>query len=91
MVGIEAPGAWGLGGASYAQLTTALAWTIYNKQQSVRRNKPIHNTAGYFVNLLKTVVYGGEKTVREWSEEHLLGLIGTGMEPDKYVASGSRA
>lgn len=87
----EAPKAWALDGASYAQMTEALAWTLFQRSQLIGRGEDIRNVAGYFVSLLKAVVYGGEKTVRAWSLDDLGGLLGTGLSPDKYTAQASRA
>jgi hypothetical protein len=91
MVGMEPPKVWGLGNASYPEMTEALARTIYNKQQLARAGENMNNVQAYFVSLLKTVGYEGEKNVREWTKTSLWGLMETGQSPDAYKARRSRA
>lgn len=85
VLGAAAPRTWGLKGASYAQMTTALAWTIFNKKLSLRGKNPIRDTAAYFVSLLKAVAYGGEKTVRIWTMDELWELMGSDKSPDELI------
>ena len=83
LMGGEAPRTWSLREGSYAEMTTALAWTLFNKKLNYKAGTPIRDIAAYFVTMLRMVRHE-EKTARTWTREELWQLMASDLSPDEF-------
>lgn len=83
LMGGEAPRTWSLREGSYAEMTTALAWTLFNKKLNYKAGTPIRDIAAYFVTMLRMVRHE-EKTATTWTRDELWQLMASDLSPDEF-------